>query len=141
MSAAVEGLQSTLAAEHAAVWLYGVLGGQTSSSAQPSLSKRIGETYVIHRSRRDQLVRWLRDADEVPVASEVAYELLNEASTPAEVSAIAIEVEHACTETYADLVGRAVGAQRRWAITAMIDAARREMRFGGTAEDLPGIRT
>src|SRR3546814_10340085 len=50
MSAAVEGLQSTLAAEHAAVWLYGVLGGQTSSSAQPSLSKRIGETYVIHRS-------------------------------------------------------------------------------------------
>src|SRR3546814_20692289 len=101
------------------------------SSVLPSLSKRIRETYVIHRSRRDQLVRWLRDADEVPVASEVAYELLNEASTPAEVSAIAIEVEHACTETYADLVGRAVGAQRRWAITAMIDAAPRAVRFGG----------
>src|SRR3546814_15286449 len=102
MSAAVEGLQSTLAAEHAAVWLYGVLGGQTSSSAQPSLSKRLGETYVIHRSRRDQLVRWLRDADDVPVASAVAYELLTEASPPAEVSAIPNDVAPAGHEPETD---------------------------------------
>lgn len=135
----VEGLQSTLAAEHAAVWIYGVLGGQTSTSAQANLSKALRAAYTLHRARRDQLIRWVRDASETPVAAEVAYELPNAASTPAEVRATGLEVEDRCCAAYADLVGRTTGAQRTWAINALIDAAKREMNFGGVAESLPGV--
>lgn len=137
--AEVEGLQSTLAAEHAAVWIYGVLGGQTSTSSQARLAKALGTAYALHRGRRDQLIRWVRDASETPVAAEVAYELPNAASTATEIRATALEVEDRCCGAYADMVGRTTGAQRTWAINALIDAAKREMSFGGVAEVLPGI--
>ena len=45
----VEALQKTLAAEHAAVHLYGVLGGQASKSQQPTLFRQLDEAYDEHR--------------------------------------------------------------------------------------------
>ena len=53
----VEALQTALAGEHAALWVYGVLGGQTSRSATPSLFREVTAGYQAHRGRRDQLVR------------------------------------------------------------------------------------
>lgn len=137
----IDALQTTLAAEHAAVWLYGVLGGQTSQSTQKGLYDVVSACYVTHRGRRDQLIRWLHDAGQTPVAAEVAYELSNQVRTPAEIQTIGRQVEERCTATYADLVARTTGSERSWATNALIGAALREIDFGGTARSLPGITT
>ncbi len=50
-----DALQTTLAAEHAAVYVYGVLGGRTSKSAEPATYAAISSAYDAHRARRDQL--------------------------------------------------------------------------------------
>lgn len=137
----VSALQTTLAAEHAAVWLYATLGGQTSASAQPALFAAVSAGYTQHRGRRDQLVRWVHDAGEAPVASEAGYELPNRLRTPAEIKAAALQVEERGAATYANLVARTVADQREWAISALVDASLREIDFGGDPQDLPGIET
>ena len=49
----LQALQQTLAGEHAAVYVYGVLGGRVSSSEQPDLARRLSSAYAVHRGRRD----------------------------------------------------------------------------------------
>ena len=69
------GLQTALAAEHAAVYVFGVLGAQTSRSAQPILFDQLSAAYVAHRAERDRLVRAVRDLGGEPVAAEPAYQV------------------------------------------------------------------
>lgn len=135
MSAA---LQSALAAEHAAVWTYGVLGGQTSQSSDPGLFDEVLTAYVAHRSRRDQLMRWIRDDGNTPVAADAAYQLPNEVRNAGEIRAAARLVESRCTSTYAVLVSNTDGSRREWAIRALLDAATREVRLGAEPVEMPG---
>lgn len=134
----VEALQTTLAAEHAAVYVYGALGAQTSQSAQPTLFTAVSEAYAVHVDRRDALIAQLRALDVAPVAAEPAYELPADLGTTAAVSAQALELEQSCAATYAFLVGSTTAARRRWAVAALTDAAVRGIGFGGEPEDLPG---
>lgn len=134
----VDALQRTLAAEHAAVWIYGLLGGRTSRSAAPDLYARIEEAYLVHRARRDELGDALAALGEVPVAAGATYESPGRTDTAARVVAAARAVEHACTETYAALVAESVGDHRRWAVAALADAAVRELGFGAAPDAFPG---
>lgn len=134
----LDALQTTLAAEHAAAWVYGVLGGQVSRSAEPRLAIDIDAAYRTHRGRRDSLVRTITDEGAEPVPSAVAYDLPSDVPTPNRIAATALGVERRCAATYADLVARTVGARRRWAITALTDAAVRQLRFRGSPETFPG---
>ena len=43
----LQALQRTLAGEHAAVYVYGVLGGRVSESAEPDLSSRLTSAYEV----------------------------------------------------------------------------------------------
>lgn len=134
----VDFLQGTLAGEHAAVWVYGVLGGQTSQSTDPKLYAEVSAAYRIHRGRRDQLIRRVTDQGTEPVVSEVGYQLPNDASTPARVTAAARITEQRCAATYADLVARTTGELRALAIRCLTDAAVRQLRFRGSPETFPG---
>jgi hypothetical protein len=80
----------------------------------------------------------LHDAGETPVASEAAYELPSPLQTPAQIRRAAREVESATATTYAWLVANAVADQRQWAVTALTDAAVRELTFRGSPEIFPG---
>ncbi len=135
----LESLQTSLAAEHAAVWLFGALGGQTSVSARPELFASVTRSYTVHRARRDQLIRAVRDLGVVPVASAPAYELPNDLSTPAEVTVAALEIESRSAALYADLVANTYGDQRDWAIAALTDAAIRVLGYRGSPEIFPGL--
>lgn len=134
----VDALQTTLAGEHAAVWVYGVLGGQTSRSESPDLYAAVSAAYRTHRGRRDHLIRTVIDHGAEPVASEVGYELPNDAGSPALVVAAGLVTEQRCAATYADLVARTTDALRGWAIDALTDAAIRQLRFRGSPETFPG---
>ena len=135
-------LQTTLAAEHAAVWVLGVLGGRTSASRSGSLYAAISAAYVAHRSRRDQLTSTIRDLGSDPVASAAAYDLPRPIEGPGpsdrQLAAAALEVEQRCAATYAFLVAQTSGRERGWAIRALNEAAVRELAFRGTPEMFPG---
>jgi hypothetical protein len=135
----VDALQATVAAEDAALYLFGVLGGRTSASAAPALYAAVRDAYATHRERRDALTATLRGLGVRPVAAEPAYELPGPAGTAQEIAAVGLLVEQRCAATYADLVANAVGDQRRWAIAALTDAALRALAFGGAPLPFPGM--
>jgi hypothetical protein len=134
----LEAVQATLAAEHAAVYVYGALGAQTSRSTQAALYDDISAAYAQHRARRDLLTRTVVDLGADPVAAAASYELPARLDTPARVMRTARELEEGCAATYAALVANTAGARRRWAVTALNDAAVRVLAFRGTPEMLPG---
>jgi hypothetical protein len=134
----VTALQRALAAEHAALHVYGTLGARTSESGSPQLYADLRAGYDTHRSRRDQLSTRLRDRGVDPVAAEPAYELPQGLATSAGVARAALDVERGCTETYAWLVGQTSGGDRRFAIAALTSSAVRELTFRGSPEIFPG---
>jgi hypothetical protein len=134
----VEALQVALAGEHAALYVYGVLGAQTSASGSPQLFAAVSDAYGRHRDRRDHLTELVLGEGATPVASEPAYEIPPRLGTESAVSAAALRVERRCASTYAWLVANTVGGQRRWAIEALSDAAVRELEYRGSPEIFPG---
>ena len=133
----LDALQGTLAGEHAAVWVYGVLGGQTSRSKDPKLYDAVSAAYRIHRGRRDHLIRGVVDQGGEPVVSEVGYQLPNDANTPARVRAAALVTEQRCAATYADLVARTTDVLRSWAIAALTDERSASSDSGGVPRPSP----
>ncbi len=135
----LEALQTTLAGEHAAVYVYGVVGGRVSVSAEPELWNKVRAAYTVHRGRRDQLTTMVRAADGDPVAAEVSYVLPNPATTPPQLVRVARELEARSATVYAEMVGSTAGAHRQWAIDALEDAAVRVLGFGAAPAVFPGI--
>lgn len=134
----VAALQTTLAAEHAAIYVLGVLGARTSQSAEPELFATITDTYAAHRGRRDHLARTVTDLGEQPVAAEVAYDVRGDLGTPAAVARRALRLERDCAATYAFLVASTSDEVRAWALRALQMTAVRELAFRGTPEMFPG---
>ena len=136
---ALDALQTTLAGEHAALYLYGVFGGRTSQATAATLSAALRQGYDVHRGQRDQLVRSVLDLGAEPVAAAVAYELTTPLASEVDVQRQALELERRCATTYAALVAQSVGDLRRWAGAALTGAAVRQLGLGGDAQAFPGI--
>jgi hypothetical protein len=135
----VEALQKALAAEHAAVHLYGMLGAQSSKSRQPAMFRRLTGAYEQHRDSRDRLTVLISAKGSDPVAAEVDYDLPGPTSTVAQIEAVARTVERRVTKTYGELVENTSGGDRRWAITALDASALRELEFGSSPGNFPGL--
>jgi hypothetical protein len=134
----LEALQTTLEGEHAAVYVYGLLGSRTSQSAEPELYAALRAAYEAHRERRDTLMGQIASLGGVPVPAAAAYTApLGLDSADARYRS-ALELERACARTYAALVGSTEGDRRGEAITLLDDAAVRELSFRGTPEIFPG---
>jgi hypothetical protein len=133
----LEAQQAALAAEHAAVYLFGVFGAQASQSRQPELYARMLGAFRVHRKRRDQLTVTISRAGAEPVAAEVSYDLPAMETAP-ELDNAALQVEHRIARTYGQLVESTTAAERRWALVALDDSAVRQLEFRGTPEMFPG---
>ena len=133
-------LQDALAAEHAAVYVFGVLGAQTSEVEQSTLFDNLLTAYEQHRSARDELVARIQELGGRPVAAAPAYELPNAVSTPTQVVRAALVTEHRVTQTYGTLVAQTVGDDRSRAVDALDESAVRQLRFRGRPEDFPGTQ-
>lgn len=131
-------LNATLAAEHAALYVYAALGARTSESTQPALFAVISAAYDEHRRRRDDLEQRVRAAGGAPAAAAPAYALPPMADAAA-VTRSALRVEQACASAYAAQVAATVAADRRWAIEALAAAATTRMRLGGRPVAFPGL--
>jgi len=135
----VESLQKTLAAEHAAVFLYGVLGARTSGSRQPTLFRALNTAFDDHRDQRDALTVLISAKGVDPVAALVDYRLPGPVATPDQVTAVARTVETRTTRTYGELVAHTSGADRHWAVASLDRSALRGLRFGVRPGNFPGL--
>lgn len=136
---AIEALQLTLGTEHAAVFVLGALGAQTSATGSPALYADVLASYRLHQRRRDELTALLVAEGATPVAAEPGYDLPADLGSPAAVRRRARALEQAASAAYAHLVASTVGEQRRWGIDALVDAAVRVLTFDGRPSDLPGL--
>jgi len=136
----LQALQQTLAGEHAAVYVYGVLGGRLSATEQPQLMSRVVAAYDAHVARRDHVTAQVEAAGAEPVAAAVSYELPNPARTPSQLVEVALVTEQRCANVYAQTVGSTSRTERRWAVGALVDTAVRQLGFGGRPDHFPGIR-
>lgn len=128
-------LQAALAAEHAAVYGYGVVGGRIGE-------RRRGEAraaYDAHRARRDALVRAVRDLGGTPVAANAGYALPFPVQDGAAAVRLAARLEERLAGVYSDLVRAATGARRADAAAALREAAVRAVRWSGESVAFPGL--
>jgi hypothetical protein len=136
----VEALQATLAAEHAAVAVYAVLGGRVSVTDAPDAATLLRTGYDVHRARRDLLRARLAEQGEEPVPAAPAYDVDAHTRDPRRLLQVAASTEARCAEVYAQQVAGTSGEQRRWAVDALRDAAVRLLTLGGRPTAWPGLR-
>jgi hypothetical protein len=132
-------LQDTLAAEHAAVYVYAVVGGRLSSSAYPTASRLVDAAYEVHRGRRDELRGVIAASGHPPDPPAPAYRVSVQSRAAGPLLGVARTTEERCAAVYAQLVAASTGQRRRWAITALTDSAVRVLGFGGTPSSYPGL--
>lgn len=92
-------LQTLLAAEHAAVYGYGVLGARLDDA----LRARAQDAVDAHRARRDELSRVLRSRGAAVPATRAAYDV--SVSGPLDALALAVRLEEGLGVRWRDLVG------------------------------------
>ena len=135
----LEALQSSLRAEHAAVYVYGVLGARADAGSDAALASSVRAAYQQHMSRRGQLEQRVRRAGGTPAVAAVGYVVPPGLGNPAGIRAAALEIEDRAAASYAQLAGSTTGSDRAWAVSALTDTAVRRLQLGGDAQDLPGL--
>ncbi|MFI7278228.1 ferritin-like domain-containing protein [Streptomyces sp. NPDC049879] len=131
----LDATQAALAAEHAAVYGYGVVGGRIGDDR----GREVSEAYTAHRARRDTLHRTVRDMGGTPVASAAAYALPFDVADEEGAVRLAAELETRLAAAYADLVGAGGEETRREAAAALAEAAVRAARWQGAPVPFPGL--
>ncbi|MFF5189665.1 ferritin-like domain-containing protein [Streptomyces sp. NPDC000345] len=134
-SAELTALQAALAAEHAAVYGYGVVGGRIREERRTEARS----AYDAHRARRDALVREVRDLGGEPVAASAGYALPFPVADSATAVRLAAELEDRVAGVYSDLVRAAGDERRREAAGALREAAVRAARWRGGSVAFPGL--
>ncbi|MEU4134046.1 DUF4439 domain-containing protein [Streptomyces wuyuanensis] len=135
MSDTLAAAQAALAAEHAAVYGYGVVGGRVGEARRAEAAA----AYAAHRARRDTLERTVRDLGGKPVAAQAAYTLPFAVPDTAAAVRLAAVLEDRVAGVYSDLVRAARGPQRHDAAVALREAAVRAVRWRGTGVAFPGL--
>lgn len=134
-AAELTALQAALAAEHAAVYGYGVVGGRIREGRRQEAKA----AYDAHRARRDALVREVRDLGGTPVAASAAYALPFPVPDSTAAVELAAELEDRVAGVYSDLVRAATGGVRGTATEALREAAVRAVRWRGGSVPFPGL--
>lgn len=128
-------LQAALAAEHAAVYGYGVVGGRIREGRRAEART----AWDAHRARRDALARRVRDLGAEPVAASAAYALPFPVEDSDAAVRFAAELEDRVAAVYADLVRASEGDRRALGAEALREAAVRAVRWRGESVAFPGL--
>lgn len=128
-------LQSALAAEHAAVYGYGVVGANLAGSRQAAAMT----DWVAHQVARDTLEVMLRSRGAQPVAAAVAYQLPVAVRTPGQAAALAVILEDRVATAYLGLVALGSESIRQFGALQVRAAALRAAFWRGSTVAFPGL--
>ncbi|MFF0450966.1 ferritin-like domain-containing protein [Streptomyces sp. NPDC004609] len=131
----LDAVQAALAAEHAAVYGYGVAGARVGAARKAEATA----AHAAHRARRDALARTVRDLGGRPVAAAPGYALPFPVGDGAAAVRLAAHLEDRVAGVYSDLVRAAGGPLRREAAVALREAAVRAVRWRGSGVAFPGL--
>jgi len=135
MSTKVTALQGALAAEHAAVYGYGVVGamlaGQDLADARAD--------WNAHQAARDALEAMLIKLGATPVAASPAYALPFAVTSVKSAEQLAVTLENGVTRAYLGLVAVSDPTLRAFAAQAMQAAANRSTAWSGATQAFPGM--
>jgi hypothetical protein len=134
-------LQTCLAAEHAAVYAYAVIGGRLTGFTPPaSVVDEADGAYEWHRAQRDSLDALIRQAGASPTAAEPAYTLPVTPDRVAQCQRLARYLENRCCDAYAYGVSLATDAVRATLAHALGECAVRAALWGARLDPFPGRR-
>lgn len=136
-SGAVAALQGALAAEHAAVYGYGVVGAMLEGSAQ----SHARASWTAHRVARDTLVAMLTKLGATPVAAGPAYQMPFAVTNANLAKELAATLEDGVTRAYLAVVAVTDPTLRAFAARAMQTSANRAVSWRGTTVAFPGMPT
>lgn len=131
--------QAALAAEHRAVFGYGLLGPRLSGAER----LRAEQDFASHEAVRDATDVALGAAGQTPVGPEADYPALFPVGSPAAARQLAVRLEDDAAGAWRYLFAAAtqdrVAAARRVAQGYLTASAVRAARWRGTSEAFPGI--
>jgi hypothetical protein len=132
----VPALQSALAAEHAAVYGYGVVGAYLSGGLQATATA----DWVAHQVARDRLEAMLRSiGSSQPTAAAVAYQLPIPVHSARDAVALAVVLEDRVATAYLGLVALSATAIREFGALGVQAAALRAAAWRGSTVAFPGL--
>jgi hypothetical protein len=132
----IAALQGALAAEHVAVFGYGVLGAHLFGPQRQTAD----QMWNSHRARRDRLRAYIETGGGTPAAAAPAYHLPAPVSSARTAAQLAARLEDGVTAGYAGLAGASDPSLRRYAALAMQEATIRAVRWrDAPPEAFPGL--
>jgi hypothetical protein len=131
----IAALQAALAAEHAAVYGYGVVGAMLAGAALASARA----DWLAHQVARDNLAAMLARLGATPVAASPAYRLPFAVTGAASAKKLAAALEEGVTSAYLGLVAVNSPALRTFGAQAMQTSANRATAWSGTTAAFPGM--
>lgn len=132
---AVKALQTALAAEHAAVYGYGVVGARGGDR----YARAADHDWKVHREHRDQLIALLRQRHVDPVGSKAGYALPFDVDGPRSAARLASHLEDGVAAAYLQLVAVTDPKLRSLGARLLRDATVRGARWGGSTAAFPGM--
>jgi hypothetical protein len=127
-------LRQALAAEHAAVWGYGVVGAALEVEARPPATA--AET--THRDVRDRVTALLEERGADPVPAEGAYSLPFPVLSPVDAAALAVVLEDGVAAAWVRVLDQAADrAVREMAVGWLTAAEARAVSWRGAAGKTP----
>ena len=127
-------LQEALAAAHAAVWGYGVVGAALPAEARASAVA----AERAHQDLRDQLAELLTTRSVDPVAAEAAYTMPFPVLSPIDAAALAVSLEDGTSATWTWVLDQATErSTRELAVAALTAAELRAVGWRGQAGRTP----
>jgi Domain of unknown function (DUF4439) len=128
-------LQDALAAEHAAIYGYGVVGAHLSGSRQDAATA----DWVAHQVARDDLEAMLRSRGAQPVPAAVAYQLPAPVHSAHAAVSLALALEDRVAPAYLGLVALAARDVRTFGALRLRAAALRAAFWRGGTVAFPGL--
>jgi hypothetical protein len=133
--AELQALQAALAAEHAAVYGYGVAGAMLSGADQALAMT----DWKAHQEARDTLQAMITKLGATPVAASAAYELPFTVHDARSARRLAAALEEGVTQAYLGLVAVKNEMLRTFGALAMLPAADRAVAWRGSTVAFPGM--
>jgi hypothetical protein len=131
---AAQATQDALGAEHAALWVYGLV----SAFLPDDYAGALREGSTAHRERRDATELLLSGAGQSPRSAEAAYVLPEQVTDQASALAVLVVVESDTTVAWRAVLERTDDKTLRTAgLAGLTDAAVRATRWRGAAGQTP----
>ena len=130
----VDALQAALAAEHAAIWVYGLAGAFLPAASRPALTKGS----EVHTVRRDATTATLKDAGATPKAAEPGYGIPQPLTNQSSAFTLLVSAETDAASTWRSVLEHTTDSGiRKTALDALTDAAVRAMSWRQSGGQTP----